>query len=201
MFRILLTFIWVCCSVLFVCGASLAEPVVQCKDRSRGISFRLNQPMQFCMSTDIYMSAVGEITRATPEKLVKYLIALKRAGWKPHSITFHSPGGSLFAGMELGFVIRRLKLDTHVGQNSNCASAWHAGFHRRLVTESDPQRQDWKSSIRAFRGNRSRDRDRAGYDKLALRIPYQDAGESACCYQGAFSEKRPDILVFEARKK
>lgn len=84
--------------------------------------------MQFCMLTDIYISAVGEITPETPDRFVTFLRSIDSQGYRPHSVTFHSPGGSLASGIELGHLIRRLQLDTHVGKSSECASACMLAF-------------------------------------------------------------------------
>ena len=57
---------------------------------------------------------IGVIGRETPQKL-RDLIARY-----PVSVTIYldSPGGDLFAGVELGRVIRKAKLNTNVGETA-----------------------------------------------------------------------------------
>jgi hypothetical protein len=84
--------------------------------------------MRFCMRTDIYVAAVGKITADTPTEFVSFLKEAVRLGLRPKSVTFHSPGGNMLGGVGLGRAIRALKLDTHVGEGSSCASACMLAF-------------------------------------------------------------------------
>lgn len=102
-----------------------SEAGVRCSEVPR-LSF--DKPMRFCMRTDIFIAAVGEITSSTPDEFVAFLNKIDDLGFRPHSVTFHSPGGSLLGGVTLGAVIRKLKLDTHVGEGSTCSSACMLAF-------------------------------------------------------------------------
>ena len=102
-----------------------SKSAVRCSDTA-GLSF--NSEMQFCMRTDIFIAAVGRITIDTPDNFVSFLRTIDSRGYQPHSITFHSPGGSLFGGIKLGGIIRELQLDTHVGEGSECSSACMLSF-------------------------------------------------------------------------
>lgn len=106
-------------------SAAHSESAVRCSD-TVGLSF--TNDMQFCMRTDIFISAVGRITINTPDNLESFLLTIGSRGYQPHSLTFHSPGGSLFGGIKLGRIIRELKLDTHVGEGSTCSSACMLSF-------------------------------------------------------------------------
>ena len=102
-----------------------AEAATRCADTS-GLSY--TAPMRFCMRNDIYVAAVGEITASTPDEFTAFLARVRAAGYTPHSVTFHSPGGNMLAGMKMGATTRDLKLDTHVGERSRCASACMLAF-------------------------------------------------------------------------
>ncbi|MEZ5807906.1 MAG: hypothetical protein R3D65_09525 [Zhengella sp.] len=80
------------------------------------------------MRNDIYIAAVGKITASTPDEFTAFLKRVRAAGYTPHSVTFHSPGGNMLAGMKMGADIRDRKLDTHVGESSRCASACMLAF-------------------------------------------------------------------------
>ena len=84
--------------------------------------------MKFCMRSDIYVAAVGRITPDTHKAFHTFLNEVMGAGLRPESVTFHSPGGNMFGGMVLGKFIRELRLDTHVGEGSTCASACMLAF-------------------------------------------------------------------------
>ncbi len=115
---------------LMILGALLLETKqsnagVQCSDAGR-IAYQA--PMQFCMRTGIYISAVGVITQNTPNEFLRFLSKVDKLGFTPAAVTFHSPGGSLFGGLTLGSIIRERKLHTRVGQNSDCSSACMVAF-------------------------------------------------------------------------
>lgn len=80
------------------------------------------------MRTDIFIAAVGEISQNTPVQFANFLRRVVSEGYRPHSVTFHSPGGSLVGGIALGHLLRELKLDSHVGKGSECASACMIAF-------------------------------------------------------------------------
>lgn len=102
-----------------------SEAGIRCKEVPR-LSY--DEPMRFCMRTDIYIAAVGEITETTPIEFAAFLGMARGFGFDPHSVTFHSPGGSLMGGVMLGRFIRERRLDTHVGKGSSCASACMLAF-------------------------------------------------------------------------
>lgn len=106
-------------------GTSSALSGVGCGTVS-GLSY--DNRMQFCMRTDIFISAIGRITASTPDDFIAFLREIDSRGYRPHSVTFHSPGGSLTGGIALGQIIRKLKLDTHVGKDSSCSSACMLAF-------------------------------------------------------------------------
>lgn len=112
------------CTLLMV-AATGARADVRCS-RATGLSF--HSPMKFCVRNEIYVAAVGEITPSTPDELARFLRAVVASGMEPHSVTFHSPGGSMVGGIGLGKLIRSLHLDTHVGQGSTCTSACMLAF-------------------------------------------------------------------------
>jgi len=59
-----------------------------------------------------YILAVGVIAKETPDEFLKYLATEHSDGNK---VLFHSPGGSLLAGLELGRIIRERELETDIG--------------------------------------------------------------------------------------
>lgn len=119
-------FLGVVALVAVLCApVTSASANVRCSSIS-GLSY--NSPMKFCMRSDIYVAAVGEITSRTPEDLIAFLRRVTASGLQPHSVTFHSPGGSLVGGIGLGRIIRTLELDTHVGEASRCTSACMLAF-------------------------------------------------------------------------
>lgn len=59
-----------------------------------------------------YITAVGRITAETPEDFQRYLNTQYPEGGK---IIFHSPGGNLLGGIELGRAIRKRKLSSEIG--------------------------------------------------------------------------------------
>jgi hypothetical protein len=72
---------------------------VYCRDAP---NFHFQAPMKFCMRTDIYMSAIGRLEPDTPMVFRGFLQQVKRSGLTPHSVTFHSPGGSIAGAMDWG---------------------------------------------------------------------------------------------------
>ena len=79
-----------------------------------------------------WTEAEGEITNETPFDFERFLSSEKSGGGP---IRFHSPGGSLFAALELGEAIRKRGFDTEVGRTNNsdkvpgvCASACAYAF-------------------------------------------------------------------------
>ena len=87
-----------------------------------------DQPMHFCMKSQIYVAAIGTIGQETPLRLMAFLDAARHAGYDPQSVTFHSDGGNLRAAIQMGKTIRAIGLDTHVGKDSICASACMEAF-------------------------------------------------------------------------
>src|SRR5215217_1970662 len=67
-----------------------------------------------------FIAAVGEITEGTPKALQDYLLTpeVREYGRTTRGkvIYFHSGGGSLQAGLELGRLIRRLGFNTAIAQ-------------------------------------------------------------------------------------
>ena len=112
-------------TVVLVLASSPVKAAFRCGEVPR-LSF--DREMQFCMLTDIYISAIGAISQRTPDDFIAFLRAIDGAGYKPHSVTFHSPGGSMVGGITLGRLIRHLGLDTHVGKSSQCSSACMLAF-------------------------------------------------------------------------
>ncbi|MBO6813570.1 MAG: hypothetical protein JJ891_01835 [Rhizobiaceae bacterium] len=92
----------------------------------KGLS--LDSPMNFCIKDKIYVAAVGHISENTHNDLLNFLNASVNKGYEIHSITFHSLGGTMLSGMLMGAFIREVKLDTHVGKGSVCASACFLAF-------------------------------------------------------------------------
>lgn len=112
--------------IIGVTGASQAVAApIEC-GQVNGLSY--DNEMRFCLRSGIYVAAVGEITEATPARFAEFLREASAQGHIVHSVTFHSPGGNLLAGIVFGKIIRRLKIDTHVGEASNCASACALAF-------------------------------------------------------------------------
>ena len=76
---------------------------------------------------------------STPDNFKSFLKRINSRGYRPHSVTFHSPGGSLFGGITLGAIIRDLQLDTHVGESSSCSSscmlAFIGGWSRKITQD------------------------------------------------------------------
>jgi len=79
-----------------------------------------SQPMQFFtasnrgnMTTSSWIVAVGQITAETPARFTEYLASQP---YVPDQIVFHSPGGNLAAGLELGRMIRADNFTTNIGQ-------------------------------------------------------------------------------------
>lgn len=104
---------------------STGHAQVRCRDI---VDLSYSNPMTFCMRSDIFVSAIGHVSKDTPIEFLSFLETVVKLGYEPHSVTFHSPGGSLLGGVTLGRVIRKLKLDTHVGKSSKCASACMLAF-------------------------------------------------------------------------
>lgn len=96
-------------------------------DVERGLEdAAFNQPMRFFsasnrgnMTTSSWIAAVGEITSDTPERFEEYLAAQT---YVPNQIVFHSPGGNLAAGLELGRMIRAGEFTTNIGQTVRLAN-------------------------------------------------------------------------------
>ena len=97
---------------LFTLTLAVTPPVASGPSLEAPMTFSFYQPCDgsgyFCGQ---YILAQGTITQDTPRQLEAVLRAQK---FKPR-IFFHSPGGNLIAGMELGNIIRRLRFDTYVG--------------------------------------------------------------------------------------
>jgi hypothetical protein len=83
---------------------------------SPAMTFRLAQAKGSDCETLCFawIAAEGVITETTPHA---FEIFLKTAGVKSLPIVFNSPGGDVKAAMELGKAIRRLELQTTVGQS------------------------------------------------------------------------------------
>lgn len=114
------------CFALGLSATPAAGAGVHCRDVPR---LQFDAPMRFCLRTNIYISAVGRITSATPADFLAFLREVDRSRLaRPHSVTFHSPGGSIVGALALGRMIRTARLDTHVGQSSECASACFLAF-------------------------------------------------------------------------
>ncbi len=97
---------------LFILTLAVTPPVASAPALEAPMTFSIYRPCEgngsYCGQ---YILAQGAITRDTPRKLEAVLRAQQ---YKP-KIYFHSPGGDLLAGMELGHIIRRLMFDTYVG--------------------------------------------------------------------------------------
>lgn len=147
MLRVLLWASLVAISVMATTGPSKAG--VSCDAVGR-LSY--DAPMTFCMRTDIFIAAVGQITAQTPDEFLSFLGAVSRRGLRPESVTFHSPGGSLGAGIELGRIIRSLRLDTHVGKSSVCGSscmlAFIGGWSRKVTHDGRIGNHQFKNRLR-----------------------------------------------------
>lgn len=89
----------------------------------------------------------GEIDRDLAEEVEQLVEDMRLDGG---SVTFHSPGGNLLAGIELGQVIRRAGLSTNVGRDggspadvlsggcySACVLAYAGGSFRHLAEGSE----------------------------------------------------------------
>ncbi|WP_157057398.1 hypothetical protein [Loktanella sp. 3ANDIMAR09] len=81
------------------------------------------------MTTSEWIAATGKIGPETPER---FRVFLESEGRNFRQIVLHSPGGNLAAGLELGRMIRRAGLSTHIGQtarifesySANCDTWW-----------------------------------------------------------------------------
>lgn len=106
----------------------------------------------------LWIVAIGVIKEDTPEKFKEFISNNKPAGIK---IVLHSPGGDLVAGIQLGREIRKLELDTFVGNSidnsenripsgnmiyndfapgkclSACAYAFLGGVDRNLLNDDE----------------------------------------------------------------
>jgi hypothetical protein len=74
-----------------------------------------------------WMAAEGEITNETPLEFERFLNSEKCA-CPAGPIRFDSPGGSLFAALELGTAIRKHGFDTEVGHG------WPENFQPTRIT-------------------------------------------------------------------
>jgi hypothetical protein len=82
-------------------------------------------------SRSVVISVVGELVPGDEDKFVQVAGTLARA-----VVIFEGPGGNLFAGIEIGKIIRFKQFDTLVPNGSACASAcalaWLAGATRLI---------------------------------------------------------------------
>ena len=69
----------------------------------------------------MWIAAIGVIEEDTAEKFKKFIKKNNATGTK---IVLHSPGGNLIAGIQLGLEIRKLGLDTFVGNSINNSDNW-----------------------------------------------------------------------------
>jgi hypothetical protein len=118
-----------------------------------------NSDMKFCLRSGVFIAAVGRITASTPDEFLAFARQLVASGLAPHSVTWHSPGGSLYGGITLGRMIRKLRLDTHVGAASECASAcafaFFGGVSRKVTHDGrigNHQIRDSQSDIGSIQG-------------------------------------------------
>ncbi len=118
------------CSFALVCTGAVAEPMTFKAVWTGG--------NRCCW----WIAAEGEITNETPLDFERFLTS-EKSGGPAGPIRFNSPGGSLFAGLELGAAIRKHDFDTEVGRTSNfdklpgvcasaCAYAFMGGVGRHL---------------------------------------------------------------------
>jgi hypothetical protein len=130
---------------------------------ARGVS---EQPMTFelvgnggnCSGCE-WISATGIIHSETPMVFLDYIEKNYKNSYVP-AITFHSPGGDLLAGVQLGKIIRERGIDTGVGEtlpdgdwhrqcSSACVFAFMGGVERIIDKEKD------KIGISYFYGKRA----------------------------------------------
>lgn len=97
--------------------AALALLACVCASEARAqrppnpMSFALHTPCEGC---EPYVLAEGAITAETPDRFRELLQQLQARGQSAR-IQFHSRGGNLDAGLELGRQIRAAGLDTYIG--------------------------------------------------------------------------------------
>lgn len=83
------------------------------KAQAEPMSFHLASSGGNCNGCE-WLSAQGEITPETPQAFRDYI----EANGEPYIVTFHSPGGSLVAGIELGELIRKTGATTSIGETT-----------------------------------------------------------------------------------
>lgn len=72
--------------------------------------------------------AEGEIVAETPDRFMTFVRANRSRLPPVPWVSFHSPGGNMFAGIRLGQHIRRLGFDTQLLSDQSCASACSLAF-------------------------------------------------------------------------
>ena len=101
------------CFLIFLSGASAMDPET--------MTFTPKPPKQplwlFGSAWKIY--AEGEIDEAAPQRLEKLIEKLRIPPLS--DVYFNSPGGNVIAALELGRLIRRNGLNTHVAKESDNA--------------------------------------------------------------------------------
>ena len=96
----------------------------------------LDHRMEFRLAEDGQAAAVGRIEIGSAEDLVRFLS--KHKG-KVHSLTLHSPGGSVPDALDMARAIRDNGLSTIVATNGYCASSCPLAFSGGVVrTAGDP---------------------------------------------------------------
>jgi hypothetical protein len=100
-------------------NSSVGEVATECARPSALKDGAFDAPMTFSwatnkgnMSTSAWIVASGLISPETPQEFRTFMEA---EGWPAGQLVLNSPGGNLAAGLELGRLIRKAGLTTHIG--------------------------------------------------------------------------------------
>lgn len=119
------SFLWIVAKVsagllLVAATVSSASGQVICDVPAAFEEHAFTEPMTFTsatskgnMSTSVWISATGVIGPETPDRFARFL---QEQDFPPSNVVFHSPGGNLIGGLELGRMIRERSMTTHIGR-------------------------------------------------------------------------------------
>lgn len=113
--------------------AVLGSSTYQMTVHGKPMDFTIGSEPQRCGDPGCggWINAIGEITPTTPADFKKFL---SQTPYPPLAVRFNSPGGNLIAGLELGEIIRKNKLNTEaILCASACAYAFLGGVQRSFV--------------------------------------------------------------------
>lgn len=116
--------------------AVLGSSTYQGSAHGKPMDFAIGSEPQRCGDPGCggWIDAIGEITTNTPSEFEDFL---SRISYPPAAVRLNSPGGSLIAGIKLGEIIRRHKLNTEaVICASACAYAFFGGVERSFVDKN-----------------------------------------------------------------